>query len=186
MLSITQLQPGIAIVWNGKPYQVTESRHSKQGRGAGIQQIKMKSLLDGTIINQNFKGNDMVTEADLARRQAQFLYADAQKAYFMDQESYDQLELDRDSISKVIDYLPEGSVVDVLIYNQKPVSINAPIKVTVTVAQADPGIKGDRSNAGTKAVTVASGATIQAPLFIKTGDKIIIDTRTGTYVERAK
>jgi elongation factor P len=186
MLSINDLQPGMAFVWNGKPYQVTEAQHLKMGRGSGIQQVKMRSLLDGTILNQNFKGNEKFEEANLERRQAQFLYADAHMAFFMDQVSFEQFELAKESMGKIIDYLPESEIVDVLIYNDKPVSINAPIKVTVTVAHADPGLKGDRSSAGTKAVTLPSGATIQAPLFIKTGDKIIIDTRTGTYVERAK
>jgi elongation factor P len=186
MLSINELQPGVVIVLNGKPYQVIESRHLKMGRGGGIQQVKLRGLLSGEVLNQNFKGNDSLQEADLVRRQAQFLYTDDSLAYFMDQENYDQFEIKKDAIGKLLDYLPANIVVDVLIYNGQPVSINAPIKVSVKVAHADPGIKGDRSSAGTKAITIETGASIQAPLFIKTGEQIIIDTRSGSYVERAK
>jgi elongation factor P len=186
MLSINELQPGVVIVLNSKPYQVVESRHLKMGRGGGIQQVKLRGLLDNSVLNQNFKGNDSLQEADLVRRQAQYLYCDNTQAHFMDQTTFEQFSLNKDAISKVLEYLPANIVVDVLIYNDKPVAINAPIKVSVKVAHADPGIKGDRSSAGTKAVEIETGASIQAPLFIKTGEQIIIDTRTGSYVERAK
>lgn len=186
MLNISALQPGTAIVYNGKPYQIIESRHLKMGRGGGIQQVKMRGLLDGTIINQNFKGNEKLEEADLQRKPSQYLYKDSDNAFFMDPTDFEQFSIDKSSAGKAVDYLSEGSNVDVLYYNNQAVAINPPIKVTVTVAHADPGIKGDRASAGTKAVEIESGATIQAPLFIKTGDKIVVDTRTGSYVERAK
>jgi elongation factor P len=186
MLNINELQPGVCVVLNNKPYQVVEAKHLKMGRGGGIQQVKLKGLLDGSILNQNFKGNDSIEEANLQRRQAQFLYSDNDNAYFMDQETFEQFTLSKDQIGKTLDYLPSNIITDILIYNDKPVSVNPPIKVSIKVSHADPGIKGDRSNAGTKAVTLETGATIQAPLFIKTGENIIIDTRFGTYVERDK
>lgn len=186
MLSITDLQPGVTCVYNQKPFIVLESTHEKQGRGGGIQHVKMRCLTDGTVLQQNFKGNDKLAEAEVNRTQAQFLYKDDAAAYFMDQTNFEQFSLVKILCSKAIDYLPEGIIVDLLIYNEKPVSVNPPIKVVVKVAHADPGIKGDRASAGTKSVMLESGATIQAPLFIKTGDSIVVDTRTGTYVERAK
>lgn len=186
MLSITQLQPGVAFLWNNKPYIVEESKHSKLGRGGGIQQVKMRSLQDGTVITQNFKGNEKLDGIDLERKKAQFLYADAKNYNFMYQESYGQFALARKNAGKGINYLPEGSVVDVTIYNHQPISLICPIKVVVGVSHADPGIKGDRVSAGTKLVEIETGAVVPVPLFIKSGDKIIIDTRSGSYVERAK
>lgn len=186
MLSITQLQPGVACIYNNKPYIVVESSHEKQGRGGGIQHVKMKCLYDGTTLQQNFKGNITLDEATIERTQGQFLYRDGEGAHCMDQTTYDQLTVAPAFVPPSLAYVPEGTVVDIVSFNGRPVSVTPPIKVTVTVAHADPGIKGDRASAGTKAIELQTGATIQAPLFIKTDDRIIVDTRTGSYVERAK
>lgn len=186
MLSITQLQSGVAFIWNNKPYIVEEANHSKLGRGGGIQQVKIRSLLDGSTINQNFKGNEKFAEADISRRKAQYLYCDKQTYYFMDQENYEQFVLDQKNAGKAIAYLPAGSNLDIIFYNNRPVSLICPIKIVATVKHAEPGIKGDRTSAGTKPVTLETGATVQVPLFIETNDKIIIDTRSGSYVEKSK
>ena len=114
------------------------------------------------------------------------MYRDSDGMHCMDQTTYDQLTISPEFISQSLAFVPEGTIVDIIHFNGRPLSITPPIKVTVIIAHADPGIKGDRANAGTKAVELQTGATIQAPLFIKTGDAVIVDTRTGRYVERAK
>ncbi|NCO44239.1 elongation factor P, partial [Candidatus Berkelbacteria bacterium] len=184
MLSITQLQPGVACVYNNKPYIVIESSHEKQGRGGGIQHVKLRCLYDGTTLQQNFKGNVSLDEAVIERTQGQFLYQDNDGAHCMDQTTYDQITVAPEYVPPSLAYVPEGTVVDIVMYDGRAVTITPPIKVSVSVAHADPGIKGDRASAGTKAIELQTGATIQAPLFVKTGDRIVVDTRTGSYVER--
>ena len=186
MLSITQLQPGVACVYKHKPYIILESSHEKHGRGGGIQHVKMRCLYDGTTLQQNFKGNISLDEAHIERQQSQFLYQDSAGAHCMDQTTFDQVTVAPEYVPASLAFVPEGTIVDIVMYAGRPVTITPPIKVTITVAHADPGIKGDRASSGTKAVELQTGATIQAPLFIKTGNAIIVDTRTGSYVERAK
>lgn len=186
MLSITELQPNVNIIWNNQPFVVISSLHVKMGRGSGIQQVRMRSLVDGTIINQNFKGNDKIQPADLGRRIAQLLYQENELVFFMDSQNFDQFSLEKNKINPGIKLIPEGTSLEITYFNNRPIGVTLPIKVKVKVAFAEPGLKGDRSSAGTKSVTLATGAQIQAPLFIKTDDEIIVDTRTSTYVERAK
>ena len=186
MLSITQLQPNVAIVFNNKLYVVVESKHLKMGRGSGIQQVKMRCLTDGTILQNNFKGNEKIEQANLNRQTSQYLYHDSNGSYFMDLTTYEQYCLSAHNTPTALRVVPEGTNVDIVLYNEKPVFVHLPIKVTVKVKEATPGIKGDRSSAGTKTITLETGAQIQTPLFIKTGDTIIIDTRNESYVERAK
>lgn len=186
MLSITQLQPGVSVKFNNKLYIVTESKHLKMGRGGGIQQVKMRCLTDGAILQNNFKGNEKIEEANLNRQTCQYLYSDSNGSYFMDLTTFEQYRLLSQNTPVALRVVPEGTKVDIVLYNEKPVFAYLPIKITVKVKEAAPGIKGDRSSAGTKNITLETGAQIQAPLFIKTGDAIVIDTRTVSYVERAK
>lgn len=186
MLSINELQVGKSIIWNDKPFQILHSKHLKLGRGGAIQQVKMKSLIEGTIINQNFKGNDKIEEADLERKSVQYLYKDEQNIYFMDMENYEQGSMLLSSAGKPINYVPEGEKIDVMFYKDSPVSISVPIKTKIKIKYCEPGIKGNRESAGTKSAMLETNSAIQVPLFIKTGDLVIVDTRTGTYVERAK
>lgn len=186
MLSITELQPGVSIKFNAKLYIVTDSKHLKMGRGGGIQQVKMRCLTDGTVLQNNFKGNEKVEEANLNRQTCQYLYTDSNGSYFMDLNTFEQYCLSAQNTPKELEVVPEGTNVDIVLYHEKPVFAYLPIKVTVKVKEAAPGVKGDRSSAGTKTITLETGATIQVPLFIKTGDVIIVDTRTRGYVERAR
>ena len=186
MLSISELNTGRVIIWNNKPFQIISSNHLKLGRGGAILQTKMRSLQDGTIVSYNFKGNDKVEEADIERKKAQLLYTDAQKAYFMDPQTFEQFEVDRSHLGKVINFVPDSTSLDLLLYKHEIISIDPPIKTKVKVTSAPPGIRGSRESAGTKTIEIETGASLQAPLFIKTDDFIIVDTRTGSYVERSK
>lgn len=186
MLSITQLQPGVSIKFNGKLYIITDSKHLKMGRGGGIQQVKMRCLTDGAVLQNNFKGNEKVEEANLNRQTCQYLYTDSNGSFFMDLKTFEQHCLPTQNTPKELEVVPEGTNIDIVTYNEKPIFAYLPIKVTVKVKEATPGIKGDRASSGTKTITLETGAIIQAPLFIKAGDAIVVDTRNGNYIERSK
>lgn len=186
MLSISELRPGVSIKFNNKLYTVTESKHLKLGRGSGMAQVKMRCLQDGSVLQNNFKGSEKVEPANLTRRSCQYLYADNSGAHLMDAKNFEQYLLPKENAPAGLAVVQSGTAVDLVLHDDQPVSVQLPIKVSVEVKSAAPGIQGDRVSAGTKTITLETGAQIQAPLFIKAGDTIVVDTRFASYVERAK
>ncbi len=185
MLGITDLKVGVKIEYNNEPYQVITSRHVKMGRGGAIQQTKLKNLITGNVINQNFKGNDRFTEPDLAQTQAQFLYHEDQEFHFMDEGTYEQFSLNHKQLGLKASYIKEGASVTIVRFNDQPMTVEIPTKVVLEVKKAPPGVRGNTAQGGTKQVTLETGALLSVPLFIKEGDKIRVNTETGEYVERA-
>ncbi len=186
MLGITDLQPGVVFRLHGKPFLVIASTHKQLGRGSGIQNIKARNLIEGTVLNLAFKGNESFEEIELDRRSVNYLYHDQNQAYFMDQETFDQFSWPRDLIKNQLQFLNEGQAVQLIYLDGRPSVLELPIKVKLTVQQTDPGIKGDRVSSGTKSAQLETGAIVQVPLFVKNGDTLVIDTRDGSYVERTK
>lgn len=146
---------------------------------------KLKNLITGSLIEKTFQGADKVDEADISKAKAQYLYTEGENLNFMDMESYEQFSLPTKAIGESKQYLLDGTEVDILQWNGQPINVELPVKVTLTVTDAPPGIKGDTASGGDKVVTLETGATITVPLFVKVGDKIIINTQTQTYVSRA-
>ena len=186
MLTINDLNPGTAVVYNGQPHIVTWREHAMMGRGGGFVRTKLKNLVNGAIIENTFKGNDKLQEADITRSQAQFLYFEGQNPVFMDNASFDQFTLPRNLVGDSAKFLTEGMNVDVLHYQGKPMDISLPIKVELKVTYTEPGFKGNTASATTKPATLETGAEVQVPLFINQDDIIRVDTRNGEYVERVK
>jgi elongation factor P len=186
MYSINDLRTGTIIQHNHEPYVVTWTQHVKMGRGGAILRTKIKNLVNGSLLEKTFKGNDKIEEADLERGRANFLYKDDAAAYLMDNNSFDQYSLPLDQLGKKIYFLKEGEDVEVLYFNKKAVNLDLPIKVVLKVTEAPPGIKGDTAQGATKQVALETGLVINVPLFIKEGDYIRINTTTGEYVEKAK
>jgi len=186
MLSISDLQTGTYIVWQGEPAQVIWREHTKLGRGGAILRSKIKGLKSGTIFENTFKGNDSVPEADITRSKAQFLYGVDEKLFFMKQDDFDQFELDKGVVGKQAEFLTEGTEVEVMLYDGDPINIQLPVKIDLKVTYAEPAVKGNTAQGNVlKPVEVETGAKLHVPLFIKQGDKIRINTQTGQYVERA-
>ena len=185
MLSVTELRMGVTFVYRNDPQQVLAYHHHKMGRGGSNIRIKMRNLRTGMILEETFKGGDGFEEAHLAKRQAQFLYGDATNLTLMDQETFDQFELSRQIVGDVVNYLTEGAEIEVLLFDDQPIGISLPIKVTINVAETAPGFKGDTAARSYKPATLETGATVQVPFHVKPGDAIVIDTRTGEYVSRA-
>jgi len=185
MLNINEIKNGKNILWNEEPFVVLSSQHSKTGRAGAVLRTKLKNLITGAMIDKTFQGSDKVEEADISKSKAQYLYQEGDAYNFMDTATYDQFSLSKEVIGDLALWMIEGTEVTVSNFNSNPVNIELPVKVTLTVVDAPPGIKGDTASSGDKLVTLETGAKVTTPLFVETGDKIIVNTETGTYVSRA-
>jgi elongation factor P len=185
MLNLSEIKTGKTILWEEQPYVVLYHEHSKTGRAGAVLRTKLKNIVTGAVIDKTFQGSEKVDEADVTKSKAQYLYREGDNFVFMDNESYEQFSLSKETLGDAALYLIEGTEVTVLQFNGNPVNIELPVKMTLTVVEAPPGIKGDSVSAGDKVVTVETGLKVTTPLFVKEGDKIIINTEKGTYVSRA-
>jgi elongation factor P len=186
MLNLSEIKVGKKIVIEGEPFVVQFSQHSKTGRAGAVLRTKMRNLETGAIISKTFQGADKFQEAELETKKAQYLYREGDNFFFMNNETYDQFELSEKVIADNALYLVEGTEIDILYFNGKPINIELPIKLTFEVTDAPPAVKGNTADGGSKQVTIETGAKVSVPLFIKTGDVIRINTETGQYAERAK
>lgn len=184
MLGITDLKNNVIFKFDNNPYIVLSSEHSKQGRGGAIMRTRIKNLLNGAIISRTFKGSENFEEVQLERIKAQYLYADNKEFHFMNSQTFDQFTLDESCLGENKNFLKEGQNIDVIVYENKPINIDMPIKIDLKVVYTEPGFKGNTQSATLKPAKLETGAEVQVPLFIKIGDIIKIDTRTGQYVER--
>jgi elongation factor P len=185
MLSISDIKSGKNIVWEEIPYAVIYHEHSKTGRAGAVLRTRLKNLLTGAVLEKTFQGSEKVYEADIAKSKAQYLYKEGTGFAFMDMESYEQFTLSAESLGNAVNYLIEGTEVLVLNYNSNPINIELPIKMTLRVTEAPPGIKGNTVSTGGKMVTLETGLRVSAPLFVNEGDSIIVNTEKAEYVSRA-
>lgn len=184
-LGFGDLKRGLAIVLDGEPYSVVDYERSKMQQRAPVMRIRFKSLRTGRVVDRSFNGYDVkLTQANVERREAQFLYDDNDLYYFMDSESFEQFPLPRESIENSIPYLVEQINVDLVLYDDNPIAIELPLTVDLKVAQTDPGLRGDTAQGGTKPATTETGLIVQVPLFIEEGETLRIDTRSGEYLAR--
>lgn len=185
MLSISDIKLGSVVKINNQPHVVIWTQHVQMGRGGAILRIKLKNLLDNSVLEKTLKGADKLDEADLQRGKASFLYFDQDEVYFMDSETYEQFSLPRAQIGGQLNFLKEGTEVDVLNFEEKPVTIELPKKIDLKIKETVPGVKGDTAQGGaTKTATLETDYKLQVPLFINEGDIIRVNTETGQYVER--
>ncbi|TAK95507.1 elongation factor P [Patescibacteria group bacterium] len=185
MLGINEIKTGKSIVIEGQPYVVIYHEHSKTGRAGAVLRTKIKNLATGAVLERTFQGADKLDEADMAKSKAQFLYREHDNFYFMDAESYEQFALSKEVLGDAAQYLLEGTEVTILNFNGNPINMELPIKMTLKVVEAPPGIKGNTATSGDKVVTVETGMKVTVPLFVKEGDQLIINTEKGEYVSRA-
>lgn len=185
MLSINEIKPGRVIKINNQPYVVTKTDHHKMGRGGAVLKTKLRNLIDGRVLDQTFQGVQQAEEAETETKKAKYLYKDAEQAFFMDNESFEQFSLDLDVLDNQAKFLKDGIDVSILYFEAKPVTIELPIKMDFKVVSAPPGVKGNSAGNVNKQVKIETGATISVPMFINEGDVIRINTETGDYVERA-
>jgi len=186
MISTSEFRRGLKIEIDGEPFIIQEFQHVKPGKGNAFTRTKLKSLITGNVIDRTFKSGEKVDRPDMAEKEMQYLYQDGDSFYFMDNETYEQQFINVEQLQGAEAFLQENVQVKVLFHNQKAIAVELPNFVELTVTKTDPGFKGDTASGATKPATLDTGATIQVPLFIKEGEKIRIDTRTGEYAERVK
>ena len=179
------LRKGMAIELEGEPYLVVDYERSKMQQRAPTMRIRFKEIRSGKVLDKSFSGYDVkLTPADVERRSAQYIYHEDDLCYFMDVDSYDQLPLSKDQISDELNYLVEEMTVDLVFFQDRPISIELPITVDLKVVDSPPGLKGDTATGATKPATLETGLQIQVPLFVNEGESVKVDTRSGSYLSR--
>jgi elongation factor P len=185
-ISTNQFRNGTHIEVDGTIYRIMEFQHVKPGKGGAFVRSKLRKLEDGSVIDKTFRAGEKFRPVRTETRRMQYLYDSGDAAVFMDTESYEQLELRRDTIAEEMRWVLPNDTVDLLLVDERPSGVQVPSAVDMTVTQTDPGLKGDTaSGGGTKPATLQSGVKVQVPLFVSEGDRVRVDTRTGEYVSRA-
>jgi elongation factor P len=179
------LRPGMKVEMDGVPFVVIDYQWVKPGKGGAFNRTKMKNMRTGSIIERTFRSEEKLEQAVLEERRAQFMYRSDDEFHFMETETFEQFFLPEAQLGDAQNYLKEEMVVTILSHRGSPLRVEVPTFVELTVTEADPGVRGDTASGGSKPATLETGAVIQVPLFINVGDRLRVDTRTGTYIERA-
>jgi elongation factor P len=186
MYQPTDLKKGIVCQIDGKPYRVIEYNQKVMGRGGSIVNVKLKNLIDGSVIPKTFKGQDKIERAEVSNKAVQYLYNDGALFYFMDPGSFEQFELAVDIIDTAAGYLKEGDMLNLQFFGDRVINVELPKNVFLEVTYSEDVVKGDTTSSVLKEATLETGVTVKVPAFIKTGDVISVDTTTGEYRERKK
>ncbi|HET8991579.1 MAG TPA: elongation factor P [Candidatus Saccharimonadales bacterium] len=185
-LSITDLKKGTLFTYNAEPYRVVDYKQKVMGRGGSIVNVRIKSLIDGKVLEKTFKGNEQVDSADVTNVDVQYLYNDSINFFFMNDDTFEQFEVPARLLEDQAGFLLEGSKVQIQLFNGRPINVELPKNVALKVTYTEDAVKGDTSTAITKEAEVETGIKIKVPAFIKAGDTISIDTESGNYRERVK
>jgi elongation factor P len=187
MLSYSDLKKGVTFVWNGKPCEVIEANFSRMQQRKAVVQAKIRDLTSGKIIETSFQASDQFLSAEIERRALLFLYTHRGEYVFADPANQkDRFVLKGDAIGQQKTWLKSNTTITAFFFKGQLLTFTLPIKMDLKVTEAPPGIRGDRAQGGTKAITLETGAVIQAPLFINTGDIVRVNTETGEYAERVE
>ena len=186
MYDTSEFRRGLKIEIEEKPYEIIEFQHVKPGKGGAFVRTKLRNMLNGRVIDRTFRSGEKVGRPDVQERQMQYLYKEGNNYCLMDNETYDQVYVSEEQIGEGKSFLIENETVTVMLLNEKPIGVELPIFVKLTVSDTGPGVKGDTATKVTKPATLETGVVIPVPVFINVGDKIKVDTRTGSYAERVK
>lgn len=185
-LSITDLKKGVIFQWEGEPFRVVDYKQKVMGRGGSIVNVRIKSLLDGKVLEKTFKGSEQLDSADVTSQPVQYLYNDGSTFFFMNEDSFEQFEVPASLVGDNAGYVKEGDRIQLQFFNKRPISVELPKNVPLKVTYAEDAVKGDTSTSITKSATLETGIRIKVPAFIKQGDIVSVDTVTGAYRERIK
>jgi len=181
----SQFRNGLKIELDGEPFVIVYFQHVKPGKGGAFVRTKVKNLKTGRVLDRRFRSGERVEEADIEDRKMQYLYQDGDQYVFMDSDTYEQTPFSSEQVGDARKYLKENLDIDVLFWRGRPINVELPSFIEAVITECEPGIKGDTASNVTKPATIETGAVIQVPLFVKEGEKIRVDTRSGEYVERA-
>ncbi|MEW6523112.1 MAG: elongation factor P [Bacillota bacterium] len=185
MISTNDFRTGVTIEIDGEVFSVVEFQHVKPGKGSAFVRTRLKNVRTGAVLDRTFPAGEKLPRAHLERREVQFLYSSEGHYTFMDMETYDQIALSKEQVGNAVNYLVDNMTVWVLVYQGKYIDLELPNSVELTVVETDPGLRGDTATGGAKPARLETGATVRVPLFVNIGDRIRVDTRTGSYIERA-
>jgi elongation factor P len=184
-IGMSDLKKGLKIELNGVPYKIVEYQHVKPGKGAAFVRVKIKSYVNGKVIEKTFHAGDKCERPDLVQKTMQYLYDDGEFMQFMDNETFEQIGLTRDQVGDAANWIIDGFLVEMLFHNGKPIGVDAPATVELKIIETPPNFKGD-SQGGKKPATLESGAVVQIPFHVLEGDTIKVDTANGEYLEKVK
>jgi elongation factor P len=179
------LKNGLVLDLDGQLWSVVQFQHVKPGKGGAFVRTTLKNVLSGKVVDRTFNAGTKVETATVDKRQMTYLYREGEDFVFMDSDTYEQVQVPAQTVGDGAGYLLENTDAVVAVHDNTPLYVELPTSVELVVAQTDPGLQGDRSTGGTKPATLETGATIQVPLFVSTGEKVKVDTRDGRYLGRA-
>lgn len=180
----SQFRNGLKIELDGEPFTMIYFQHVKPGKGGAFVRTKVRNLKNGRVLERTFRSGERVEEADVSESKMQYLYQDGESLVFMDNQTFDQTPFTAEQVGDARKWLKENQEVEVLFWRGKPINIEIPSFIDFTITQCDPGVKGDTATGATKPATLETGAVVHVPLFVKEGERIRVDTRSGEYVER--
>ena len=187
MIATSDFKKGVKILFRDEPYMVVDFQHVKPGKGGAFVRTKLKNMITGLIREETFRSGEKFSSPELEYRDMQYLYQDGNLYNFMDQESFEQVTLNKEQLDQTLPYLKEETIYTILYFSEKPIGVTPPIFMEFEVTDTMPGVRGDTAQgAGTKPATLETGLVVQVPLFVDTGDRIKVDTRNGEYIERVK
>ncbi len=186
MADTSDIKKGFKMLMDGVPYAVVDYQFVKPGKGQAFIRTRIKNMMTGAVIDRTFKSGEKIEKADTEERTMQYLYPEGASRVFMDTQSYEQLSLTDEQLGESVHYLLDGTEVDVMLFEGRPIGVTPPTFVELLVTETEPGFKGDTSSNTTKPATLETGLQVNVPLFVNAGDRLKIDTRTGSYVERVK
>lgn len=186
MYQPTDLKKGVIVQLDGKPYRVVDYNQKVMGRGGSIVNVRLKNLIDGSVLPKTFKGQDKIEPAEVSTQSVQYLYNDSDTFYFMDPTSFEQFELAADLVDSAKDYLKEGDTLSLQFFDGKVINVELPKNLYLQVTYTEDVVKGDTTSSVLKDATLETGLVVKVPAFIKTGDVISVDTASGEYRERKK
>ncbi len=184
MISAGDFKNGVTLEIDGNVVQIIEFQHVKPGKGAAFVRAKLKNVINGGVVEKTFRPTEKFPQARIERQDMQYLYSDGDLFNFMNMETYDQIALNKETIGDALKFVKENEMVKICSHNGNVFAVEAPLFVELEVTETEPGFKGDTAQGATKPATVETGATVNVPLFVETGDKIKIDTRSGEYLSR--
>jgi len=183
-MDTSEIRKGLKMMVDGKPYGVVDFQFVKPGKGQAFTRVKVKSMLDGSVLERTYKSGEKIEKADVEERSMQFIYPEGENFVFMDAASGDQVIVPGDKMEDEAQWISDGMNVDVTLWNGQPIGISLPASVVLQITSSEPGVRGDTASGASKPATLSTGTVVQVPLFINEGEWIKVDTREGKYIER--
>ena len=183
-MDTSEIRKGVKMMVDGKPYSVVDFQFVKPGKGQAFTRVKVKSLIDGSVLERTYKSGEKIEKADVEERALQYIYQDGENFVFMHEASAEQIMVPGDKMEDEAQWLSDGMTIDVTLFNGQPIGVTLPASVTLQITHSEPGIKGDTASGATKPATLSTGATVSVPLFVNEGEWVRVDTESGKYIER--